>query len=157
MSRPASLYLALRFATAFGFALFTTVAAIRRVTEVELDPLRLVLVGTALEATIFVFEIPTGALADLRGRRISVILGYGLVGAGFAIESLFPAFGPILLAQLVWGLGWTFVSGAREAWLVDEVGELEAGRRFARSAQLPRWRVSPASSPAWPCHPPHVR
>ena len=136
MARASSLYLALRVATAFGFALFATVSAIRRVTEVELDPLRLVLVGTALEVTVFLFEIPTGALADLRGRRISVILGYALIGVGFAIESLFPAFAPILLAQGVWGLGSTFVSGAREAWLVDEVGELEAGRLFVRSAQL---------------------
>ena len=38
-------------------------------------PLQLVLVGTTLELACFLFEIPTGIVADLYSRRLSVVIG----------------------------------------------------------------------------------
>jgi DHA3 family tetracycline resistance protein-like MFS transporter len=128
-------YLALRFGYALAFALFATVATLRRVTVIGLDPLELVLVGTVLEVTVFLAEVPTGALADLRGRKLSLGVGHALIGTGFALESLAGGFAAVLAAQVVWGLGATFVSGAREAWIADEVGEVEAARLYLRGAQ----------------------
>ena len=49
---------------------------------------------------------------------------------GLIIESLFPSFVPILIAQVVWGVGYTFTSGATQAWLSDEIGEERANRAF---------------------------
>ena len=45
------------------------------IVQVGLDPLQLVLMGTILEATYLVFEVPTGVIADTRGRRTSFLLG----------------------------------------------------------------------------------
>jgi DHA3 family tetracycline resistance protein-like MFS transporter len=95
-----------------------------------------VLVGTTLEAVCFLFEIPTGVVADLYSRRLSVVVGLVLVGSGFAIEGLFPYFGAILFSQLVWGIGATFMSGAEDAWIADEVGEERVGPVFLRGSQV---------------------
>src|SRR5580698_3037215 len=101
----------------------------------RLDPLQMLLVGSVLEATVFVFEVPTGLMADAVSRRLSVIIGHALTGAGFLMLALFPAFWVILASQVVWGIGATFISGAYAAWVTDEVG-IEASRSlFLRAAQ----------------------
>ena len=102
---------------------------------VELDPLQLVLVGTTLESSVLLFEVPTGVVADVYSRRLSVIVGTVLMGIGFILEGLVPAFGVILAAQVVWGFGWTFISGARSAWIADEIGQEQVGAVFLRGTQ----------------------
>lgn len=134
-SAPA-VYLTIEAVTGFAFYMMATLASVYRITSAGLDPLQLVLVGTALEATVFLFEIPTGILADTISRRRSVIVGTFLTGIGFMIEASFPSFFPILLGQVVWGLGYTFVSGANVAWVTDEVGEAPAAGLYLRGAQL---------------------
>lgn len=131
-----AVYLGLEGALALLMALYGTVTTIYRVQAAGLDPLQLTLVGTALEGSIFLLQIPTGALADVFSRRRSVILGVALTGAGFLLEGLFPRFGPILLAQVLWGAGYTFISGAEEAWISDEVGVERANRGFLRAQQV---------------------
>ncbi|MCB1694020.1 MAG: hypothetical protein KDI19_14720, partial [Pseudomonadales bacterium] len=42
----------------------------------------------------------------------------------------------IALGAFIWGLGWTFISGAHEAWLADEVGEARAGRLYLTGQKL---------------------
>ena len=96
--------------------------------------LQLVLVGTALEATIFLFEVPTGVVADTFSRKRSILLGLILTGAGLALIGVFPRFETIVLAQLIWGIGFTFISGAQEAWIADEVGVENVGPVYLRSA-----------------------
>lgn len=134
-SAPA-VYLTIEAVTGFAFYMMATLASVYRISSAGLDPLQLVLVGTALEATVFLFEIPTGILADTISRRRSVIVGTFLTGIGFMIEASFPRFLPILLGQVVWGLGYTFVSGANVAWVTDEVGEAPAAGLYLRAAQL---------------------
>jgi MFS transporter, DHA3 family, tetracycline resistance protein len=68
--------------------------------------------------------------------RLSIIIGMFVMGLGFVIEGSFPFFAPILLAQVIWGLGYTFTSGATEAWIADEVGEEHAGKAFLRASQI---------------------
>jgi len=135
---PATVFLVSRGGMAFAFALFSTVAQLRRVSELGFDPLSLVLVGTALEASVFLLEVPTGVVADVYSRRRSVIIGYGLVGLGFLAEGLTTGFWGVVAAQVVWGGGYTFISGARSAWIADEVGEQEAARLQLRAAQWTR-------------------
>jgi MFS transporter, DHA3 family, tetracycline resistance protein len=130
------IYLILSGADGMISSVIFTVNMIYQVTVVGLNPLQLVLVGTTLEATAFIFEIPTGVVADVYSRRLSVIVGYVLIGIGFLVESLFPFFATVLLAQVIWGIGYTFTSGALEAWLSDEIGEASAGRAFLRAAQV---------------------
>jgi DHA3 family tetracycline resistance protein-like MFS transporter len=84
----------------------------------------------------FLFVIPTGILADLYSRRLSVILGFLLIGCGFLIETLVPTFAIVLLAQVVWGIGFTFASGADAAWIADEIGIDQAHSVFLRATQV---------------------
>ena len=112
------------------------VTSLYEATMAGLTPVQLILVGTALEISAFVFEVPTGIVADVYSRRLSIIIGYILMGVGFLVEGLFPAFIPILLAQVLWGLGYTFTSGASQAWITDEVGEDDANKLFLRATQI---------------------
>ena len=83
-----------------------------------------------------IFEIPTGVVADTRGRRFSFLLGAGTLLAStllylFMWQSGAPFLGWALASALL-GLGFTFFSGATEAWLVDALtatgfkGDLES-------------------------------
>ncbi len=133
--RSYSLYLLISFTSSFLFSAIFTVSALYQVISARLDPLQLVLVGTALELTVFLGEIPTGLLADLLGRKRSIAIGYAIMGIGFVIEGAAPLFWNILLAQIVWGMGYTFTSGAIEAWISDELDESDMTGVFLRGKQ----------------------
>lgn len=133
---PIPVYLLMSGASALFFAMIFTISAVYRIEAAGLNPLQLVLVGTALELAAFLFEVPTGVVADVYSRRRSLVIGFALIGAGFLLEGSLPLFAAILLAQVLWGIGWTFTSGAREAWLADEVGEERAGPVYLRAAQV---------------------
>ena len=129
-------YLFIEFTASAFFSMMFVSMSLYEATVAGLSPMQLVLVGTALEVSAFVFEIPTGVVADAYSRRLSIIIGYLLMGAGFLVEGLFPAFLPILLAQVIWGLGYTFTSGATQAWITDEIGEEPANKLFLRATQV---------------------
>lgn len=129
-------YLFMEFAIGMCTGMVFVTNSLYEVTIAGLTPLQLVLVGTTLEISAFTFEVPTGIVADVYSRRLSLIIGYMLMGAGFLIEGFFPTFRLIVLAQVVWGLGYTFTSGAKQAWITDEVGEEKANKLFLRTARL---------------------
>jgi DHA3 family tetracycline resistance protein-like MFS transporter len=129
-------YLFLSGAVSLCFSMIFTASAVYQVTVVGLTPLQLVLVGTMLEVVVFGFEVPTGVVADVWGRRLSVIIGYALMGAGFILEGGIPTFAAVLLAQVLWGIGGTFESGALDAWVADELGEARAAKAFLRASQV---------------------
>lgn len=129
-------YYNLRFFTSLLFSVIITVNLVYQATVVGMSPLQMVLAGTVVEIVSFLFEIPTGIVADVYSRKLSVMIGLVLIGLGFTIEGLFPVFSVILIAQVVLGIGFTFVSGAREAWIADEAGEREAGKAFFKGSQM---------------------
>lgn len=133
---PRFVYLFIEFSASAFFAMMFVVTSLYEATVAGLTPVQLILVGTALEISAFVFEVPTGIVADVYSRRLSIIIGYLLMGVGFLVEGFFPAFLPILLAQVIWGLGYTFTSGATQAWITDEVGEEAANKLFMRGTQV---------------------
>ncbi len=130
------LFIGTAFYFRFCWALMTTVSMVYMVTVVGLDPLEMVLVGTVLELSGFLFEIPTGIIADVYSRRLSIIIGYIMVGAGYVLLGLFPRFDIVLLSQVIWGVGFTFISGATQAWISDEIGESRANRSFILASQV---------------------
>ena len=116
---------------------WATMSAVYRIQEAGLDPIQLILVGAVLEISIFLFEVPTGVVADVRSRRLSLIIGYAMIGLGLVLEGALPLFATILVAQAIWGIGYTFTSGARQAWLADELEDgIGAGRTLLKGAQL---------------------
>ncbi len=130
------LYLLMMAAQAFALTMVFTVNLVYQVQQVGLNPLQLVLVGTTLELTAFLFEIPTGLVADVHSRRLSVIIGFALLGLGFLVEGSLPLFEALLVAQVIMGLGYTFLSGATSAWIVDEIGPERAPNAFMRGSQV---------------------
>ncbi|MCI0141364.1 MFS transporter [Arthrobacter bambusae] len=74
-------------------------------------------------AGMVVFEVPTGVVADGWGRRVSFLLGtVTLAGSTYLYYLLWQFSAPFwwwAVVSLLLGLGFTFFSGAVEAWLVD--------------------------------------
>lgn len=103
---------------------------------VGLGPLQLVLVGTVMEAVAFLAQVPTGVIADVYSRRLSVVIGYLLMGAGLLVWGLLASFAAILVANAVWAVGAVCVDGAEEAWAADEIGEDRIGAAFTRGSQV---------------------
>ncbi|MFZ5966498.1 MAG: MFS transporter [Bacillota bacterium] len=114
------IYLLFSGATALLFWLVFTVSMVYQVEKIHLNPLQLILVGTTLEATCFFFEIPTGIIADIYSRKLSVIIGLVLIGIGFTVEGTVQTFAAVLASQILWGIGHTFISGAIDAWIAEE-------------------------------------
>lgn len=129
-------YYLFRVIAPFVFAMWLTVAMLYFTTRISSDPFQLALLGMALESSTFLFEIPTGVVADFYSRKWSIVIGYVIWGVGFLIQGVFQSYSIVLLSQVIWGLGFTFVSGAPEAWLVDELGEEDATPIFIRGAQI---------------------
>ena len=70
-----------------------------------------------------IFEVPTGVVADTRGRQFSYVLGAAtLLVSTLLYLVMWQVHAPLwgwAIASILLGLGFTFFSGATEAWLVD--------------------------------------
>lgn len=110
--------------------------------DAGLDIFEVFIANSAFTASMALFEIPTGVLADARGRRVSflssvVVLTVGTLGYVW-VSSVGGGLLLFSFMSVILGLGYTFYSGATEAWLVDALkatgypGELD--RVFARSS-----------------------
>ncbi len=125
------------YGLSFGGYLPTwVVMSVYLVQQLHLSPLQLVLMGTAMEAAVFLFEIPTGVVADTYSRRLSLVIGYLGMGVAWLAVGLVSAPWLIIALWAAWGLAYTFTSGAEEAWIADEVGADKVGPIFLRAA---RW------------------
>lgn len=132
-------YFRLTGTRAFLFQIIFTVHAIYFITEAGLNPLQLVLLGTVMEVSVLIFEIPTGVIADRLSRKWSVIVGTVILGCAHILEGAIPEFYSIAVAYALWGLGYTFLSGAEEAWIADEVQGKDLDKLFFRSSQIGSW------------------
>lgn len=130
-------YLLLTFGSALFFSTWSMYTGVYRVAA-GLSPLQLVLLGTILEASVFFAEVPTGIIADTYSRKLSIIIGIFIIGAGFLLEGLLPWVVTIFVAQAIWGIGHTFTSGAQDAWLAGEIGEEDLGSTLLTGSQLGR-------------------
>jgi MFS family permease len=74
-------------------------------------------------AGMVLFEVPTGIVADVRGRRTSFLFGTTTLAASTLLYVLLwrieAPFWQWAIVSVLLGLGFTFFSGATEAWLVD--------------------------------------
>jgi MFS family permease len=91
--------------------------------DAGLDIFGVFVANAAFTAGMVIFEIPTGVLADTRGRRFSFLLSVSVLAVGtagyVAAAETGAGLGVFVAVSLVLGLGFTFYSGAVEAWLVD--------------------------------------
>jgi DHA3 family tetracycline resistance protein-like MFS transporter len=130
---PIRLYYGLTFVRAMPGWVVVDLLLVR---VLELSPLQLILMGTAMEATVFLCEVPTGVVADTYSRRLSLIIGF--VGMGVAVVGVGASSAAWIVIALwaLWGLSYTFTSGAFQAWITDEVGVENVGSIFMRGARV---------------------
>jgi hypothetical protein len=137
-------------ATSLFVAMTYTVELIYQARTVGLTPFQLVLAGSVNQGVSFLAQAPTGALADLYSRRWAIVVGLLLIGTGFLIEGLIPAFGAVLVAQSLWG--WAHRScpvpmrpGSQTNWALSK-----PGRSICAPLRLAGWQrclVSPSAPP----------
>jgi MFS transporter, DHA3 family, tetracycline resistance protein len=132
----APLYLFFGAWNGFAWSLISAAYVLYYITVAHLDPLQLVLVGTALETSYFLWEIPTGVLADTFSRRMSVIAGTAIIGIAWMGQGLVPLFIAIAGFEILRGLGEALIHGATEAWIAGEVGDDGLDALFLRETQL---------------------
>jgi len=100
--------------------------------------------NAAFSAGMVVFEVPTGVVADTVGRRVSFLLSVTVLAVStllyVALAEMGAGVAAFAVASVLMGLGFTFYSGAMEAWLVDALSatgyEGVLDRVFARSQQV---------------------
>lgn len=82
--------------------------------------------------SVALLEIPSGYMADIIGRRTSLIMGSILGTLGFAIYSITGSFNGFLLAEIVLGLGGSFISGSDSALLYDTLAAMKQKHTYLR-------------------------
>jgi MFS family permease len=107
-----------------------------------LDALEANLICAIYLIVVFLFEVPTGAMADLLGRKRSFLIACALRALAFALYAMADGFADCAVAEVVDGIGTTFATGALDAWAVDGM-RAEGERRpidffFARAQVLAR-------------------
>jgi MFS family permease len=117
-----STYLALMFGNTLAASLIWGINTIF-LLDAGLSNLEAFTANAFFTAGMVVFEVPTGIVADTAGRRLSYLLGtVTLAGSTILYVGLWEIEAPFwawAVASMLLGLGFTFFSGAVEAWLVD--------------------------------------
>jgi DHA3 family tetracycline resistance protein-like MFS transporter len=114
------IYTLIRFSISFAYGTILPVYVLY-FRHYQINLFQIALLAAIFEGSILLFEIPTGLLADVFGRRISVILSTIVSVISGATFIFFPSLIGFIVAEILNGLGETFRSGALEAWLVDSL------------------------------------
>ncbi len=81
----------------------------------------IMLLNSIASIAVFLFEVPTGSIADKVGRKFSLIVGTSLWVVQLVLLIFAKSFAHFALAQLLMALGITFMSGANSALLYDSL------------------------------------
>ncbi len=104
-----------------------------------LDLFQMSVVPAVFWLVSFLFEVPTGAFADIVGRKISFVLSCMVRMLAFGLYAFADGFGEFLAAEFVDALGSTLANGALDAWAVDSLrseGDSRPTDRFFARAQM---------------------
>ncbi len=80
----------------------------------------------------FLLEVPTGTVADFLGRKISMVMGMAMAVLGTIVYVSYPSYLIFLVAEVIYALSYTLISGADEALVYDtliEIGETETSKK----------------------------
>ncbi|MFA6973816.1 MAG: MFS transporter [Parcubacteria group bacterium] len=99
---------------AFFFATYQLFLASRGMNLLEIN-----IINMFFMAGVFLLEVPTGAFADVFGRKKSIVTGCFMLSLSMLVYFFGNGFLIFVVAELIGALGLTFLSGALEAWVVD--------------------------------------
>ncbi|MHA1583667.1 MAG: MFS transporter [Promethearchaeota archaeon] len=94
-----------------------------------IDFAQIMLLESLFTGAIFVFEIPTGTIADKFGRKISMNLGFIVNAFAVLVYVSFPNFYIFATGEVIWALSVALQSGAYEAMVYDTLIELGEEKR----------------------------
>jgi MFS family permease len=123
------------FAGGFLFGVYPIFLHSRGLNQFQIDS-----VLATYFVVLFLTDVPTGAFADLLGRRRSYVLGAALRVCAFLLYFVAHHYYVFIIAESIDGIGTTFGNGAIDAWGVDALDD--AGydglkdRLFSRISQL---------------------
>lgn len=140
-------HLILSFLTDGAHVLIWTGFTVFQLTVVAMSPLQLVLVGSVLEITILLCEVPTRVIADLVSRRLSIILGFTLTAIAYLLQAAIPTFPIAVLGAVIWGVSVACISGSPTRCSV--ASRWRGGPMDCRSARLATARYE---RPLWLAH-----
>ncbi|EFH88446.1 MFS transporter [Ktedonobacter racemifer] len=110
------------------------------VVDAHLSASQIVFLGTVMSATLVLTDIPTGVWADALGRKWPLVIGHLFLAAGMAMTGVVTAFPLILVTQVLWGVGWAFLTGADVAWVTDELAQPHRIARVLTASA--RWELA---------------
>jgi MFS family permease len=110
------------------------------VVNAHLSAEEIVFLGTAMSVTLVLLGIPTGVWSDAIGRKWPLFIGHLFLAAGMAMTGVVTAFPLIVVTQVLWGLGWAFLTGADVAWITDELNQPQ--RIAAVLTASARWELA---------------
>lgn len=119
-----------------GFHLFSAVIVTMLTGWGGLTLTEVMILQSWFTFSIFALEVPTGVVADLWGRKSSLILSGLISVAGFVVYALVPNIWLFILGEFLLALAFTLRSGAAEALLYDSVPESTAKKALSRNGSL---------------------
>lgn len=99
------------------------VVSLYMVVDAHLSPAQLLIIAAAQGVVSVIFEIPAGVLADTISRKWALVVSHVLMAIAMIATGLTEGFVTLMLAQMLWGISWTFASGSDVAWATDELGQ----------------------------------
>jgi MFS family permease len=90
------------------------------------------LLETVMIVTTILFEIPTGAVGDLLGKRKTLVLGYLLSGIAQIWMGFSPTLLHLVLSLIVMNIGGAFISGTFEAMVFDSLKDEGKEEQFEK-------------------------
>jgi len=82
--------------------------------------------------SVFLFEVPTGAIADKVSRNFSLVLSGFFTGSGLLIYIIFQSFYIFAIAEIIFGIGMTLASGADSAILYESMVRLKRKKAYQK-------------------------
>ncbi len=98
----------------------------------KLEIRHLFVIQAAYSLTIVLFELPSGYLADRWGRKKTLLAGALLNFGGYLVYSVSFGFEGFLMAQVMLGIGQSFMSGSDTAMLYDTLASMGQQKRYLK-------------------------
>jgi len=100
--------------------------------ENNLSLTEIMLLKSVYSIVIVILELPSGYVADVLGRKKTLVYGSFLAAAGFIIYSFSGSYAGFILAEIALGAGHSFVSGADSAMLYDTLASGERQKEYTK-------------------------
>jgi len=93
---------------------------------------QIMVLQTAFAVAIVALEVPSGFFADRVGRKPSLFIGAAVITAACVVYGTGSSFAQFLVAELLWALGGSLLSGADSAVLYDTLLALGRDKEYQK-------------------------